>query len=91
MQRLFYCDPGSNPLQRSQRLNQILSAGYLSFHLVYGSLGTLFFGRSTYLVSGRYLVCSSHAIFTIRQPGPWRRKQHFEATNVPILANEDVF
>ena len=23
--------------------------------------------------------------------GPWRRKRHFEATNVPIPANEDVF
>ena len=23
--------------------------------------------------------------------GSWRRKRHFEATNVPILANEDVF
>ena len=23
--------------------------------------------------------------------GPWRRKRHFEATNVPIPENEDVF
>ena len=59
MQRLFSCDPGSNPLERFQRLNHILNADDLSFHLVYGSPGTLFFGTSTYLVSGPYPLCSS--------------------------------
>ena len=91
LQRLFSCNPGSNPLQRSWCLNQILNADDSSFHLEYGSLGTLIFGRSTYLVSGPCLLCFSYAIFTIRQPGPWRRKQIFEAINVTLLANEDVF
>ena len=90
-QCLFWCNPGSNLLERLCCLNQILNADGSSFLLVYRSPGTLFFGRSTYLVSGPYLLCSSYAIFTKYLPaGPWRRKRHFEAINVPLLANEDV-
>ena len=91
MQRLVCCDPGLNLLQCSWRLNQILNDSCPSFYLVYGLPGTLSFGRSTYLVSGHYLLCSSQAICYHPPVGPWHRKRHFEANNVTFLANKDDF
>ena len=32
-----------------------------------------------------------HKIFYHQSSGPWHRKRHFEAINVQLLANEDVF
>ena len=67
MQHLFWYNPDSNPSERLQPLNQILNAYCPTFHFVYGPPIMFLFGRSTYLVSGPYLLCSSYAIFTIRQ------------------------
>ena len=45
LKRQLSIDPSLNPLERSQRLIQILNAEGPSFHLVYESPGTLFFWK----------------------------------------------
>ena len=49
-----------------------------------------FFCGSSYMVLGPYPLCSFCGRFVVRQPGPWRRKRHFEANNFPFQANEGV-
>ena len=49
------------------------------------------FCRSSYMVCGPYLLCSFCGRFVVRQPGPWRRKRRFGASNFPFQANEGVF
>ena len=46
--------------------------------------------KSSYMVLGPYLLCSFYGRFVVRQPGPWRRKRHFGASNFPFQANEGV-
>ena len=48
------------------------------------------FCESSYVVLGPYLLCSFCGRVAVRQPGPWRRKQHFEANNFPFQVNEGV-
>ena len=50
----------------------------------------ILFCKSSYMVLGPYLLCSFYGRFVVREPGPWRRKQHFWASNFPFETNEDV-
>ena len=87
--RSFLCNPGSNPLECFWRLNQILEADCLSFYLAYGGPGTFLFWKE--YLPGLWTLSFMLFLRYFYHPlaGPWRRKRHFEAINVPLLANED--
>ena len=59
--------------------------------LRYGSPQSLFFCKSSYVVLWPHLTCSFCGRFVVRQPGPWRRKRRFGASNFQFQANEGVF
>ena len=77
-------------LERFRRPSQQEKADNLTSHLPVWTVRSLSLRRRSYLVLGPLPFTCCQALFDFRQPGPWRRKRHFEANFSAIPTNEGV-